>query len=127
MLIIKGFIFCILIMQAKCRDDLCSLQHFCECPPYLTQAHAPLYFTKHNYIQQYAIVGKYKELHCCLGPRFQEILWSKDGVQFPWTQDRHAIVYRFGDEYIEHTTRNKYINVSSIQLGINILMHQAYN
>ncbi len=25
----------------------------------------------------YLLVGKYKELHCCLGPRFQEILWSK--------------------------------------------------
>ena len=45
----------------QCRDDLCSLQHFCECPPYLTQAHAPLYFTKHNYIQQYAI-GRYLNL-----------------------------------------------------------------
>jgi len=74
----------------------CSEQHFCSCPPFLRgpgTGGRQLHFTKHNYDDQFAIVGKSKELHCCLGPEWDSILWSKDGAGFPWGGDRSSILY----------------------------------
>ena len=83
-------------------DSLCSEQHFCSCPPFLKyssrQDGDQLHFTKHNYEEQYAILGKSKELHCCVGPGYQTLEWFKDGAMFPWDTDqgtsRNSILYR---------------------------------
>jgi len=75
----------------------CAEQHFCACPPFLRPIRpSQLHFTKHNYGDQYAIVGKSKELHCCLGPEWDSIEWSKDGVAYPWGSQirrRNTILY----------------------------------
>ena len=77
----------------------CAEQHFCACPPFLRPIRpSQLHFTKHNYGDQYAIVGKSKELHCCLGPEWDSIEWSKDGVAYPWGSQirrRNTILYRW--------------------------------
>ena len=47
----------------KGSDSLCSEQHFCSCPPFLKSSRQDddhLHFTKHNYDDQYAILGKSK-------------------------------------------------------------------
>ena len=81
--------------QAQCLD-----QHFCACPPFLRHpGPTQLHFTKHNYGDQYAIVGKSKELHCCIGPEWDSIQWSKNDVPYPWasqtySQRRNSILYR---------------------------------
>ena len=57
-----------------------------------------LHFTKHNYGDQYAIVGKSKELHCCLGPEWDLIQWTRDDMPYPWEnyyRRRNTILYRF--------------------------------
>ena len=90
------FISCPLAVvgQAECSD-----QHFCACPPFLRHpGPTQLHFTKHNYGDQYAIVGKSKELHCCIGPEWDSIQWSKDGEPYPWEnyfRRRNSILYRF--------------------------------
>eukprot|EP00090_Calanus_glacialis_P007841 TRINITY_DN16272_c0_g1_i4.p1 TRINITY_DN16272_c0_g1~~TRINITY_DN16272_c0_g1_i4.p1 ORF type:complete len:321 (-),score=111.77 TRINITY_DN16272_c0_g1_i4:65-949(-) len=81
--------------------SFCSDQHFCSCPPFLRYSSIStepgLHFTKHNYADQYAIVGKSKELHCCVGPGYDTLEWYKDDAQFPWEttqgEERNAIIY----------------------------------
>jgi len=78
--------------QATCAD-----QHFCACPPFLRPpGPRQLHFTKHNYGDQYAIVGKSKELHCCLGPEWDSIQWTRDDMPYPWEnyyRRRNIILY----------------------------------
>jgi len=80
--------------QAQCLD-----QHFCACPPFLRHpGPTQLHFTKHNYGDQYAIVGKSKELHCCIGPEWDSIQWSKNDEPYPWASQtyyrkRNSILY----------------------------------
>lgn len=82
----------------------CYEQHFCSCPPWLsvqrfdTSGHeVDIHFTKQNYNDQFAILGKSKELHCCVGPSYERLEWYKDGVKFPWHRnegkDRNIILY----------------------------------
>ena len=50
-------------VDLKGSDSLCSEQHFCSCPPFLKSSRQDddhLHFTKHNYDDQYAILGKSK-------------------------------------------------------------------
>jgi len=90
-----------LLPQIQAEESLCSEQHFCSCPPFLRytsiSAETGLHFSKHNYADQYAIVGKSKELHCCVGPGYASLQWFKDGVLFPWEsgpgQERNTILY----------------------------------
>merc|ERR1719285_1134610 len=87
-------LFLLLLSNNRVFGSLCNLQHFCECPPHLLAAKpGHLHFTKHTYNQQYGLVGQAKELHCCAGPFFNQLIWYKDGVPYPWSQNRHAILY----------------------------------
>ena len=76
-----------------------------------------IHFTKQNYNDQFAILGKSKELHCCVGPSYEQLEWFKDGVKFPLhsneAKDRNIILYRSQDfvtasllycHYIQATT-----------------------
>eukprot|EP00092_Neocalanus_flemingeri_P041547 GFUD01045246.1.p1 GENE.GFUD01045246.1~~GFUD01045246.1.p1 ORF type:complete len:312 (+),score=103.43 GFUD01045246.1:15-950(+) len=91
----------LLMCNMMAAESLCSEQHFCSCPPFLRYSsistETSLHFTKHNYADQYAIVGKSKELHCCVAPGYASLEWYKDDIQFPWEteqdQDRNAILY----------------------------------
>lgn len=62
-----------------------------------------IHFTKQNYNDQFAILGKSKELHCCVGPSYERLEWYKDGVKFPWHRnegkDRNIILYRSPETY----------------------------
>lgn len=45
------------------QTEFCSEQHFCSCPPFLKYKSGhddEIHFTKHNYDEQYAILGKSK-------------------------------------------------------------------
>jgi len=89
---------------------LCSEQHFCSCPPFLrTQSDNELHFIKHNYIEQYAIVGKSKELHCCVGPDYDSLEWYKDDKPYPWHQlgDRNIVLYSNNQSMIMMEVRQK--------------------
>ena len=47
--------------------------HYCECPPFLSRDPSlkrSLYFNKYPYPEHYAILGRAKELHCCIGGNF---------------------------------------------------------
>ena len=97
-------IFFLLVLFFSCPlvafgQAACSDQHFCACPPFLRPpGPSQLHFTKHNYGDQYAIVGKSKELHCCLGPEWDSIQWSRDDMPYPWEnyyRRRNIILYRF--------------------------------
>ena len=47
------------------QAGFCSEQHFCSCPPFLKYKLGhddEIHFTKHNYDEQYAILGKSKVL-----------------------------------------------------------------
>jgi len=94
---------CILLLYLmqgiQAGESLCSEQHFCSCPPFLrhhsTSGDPSLYWGKPNYGDQYAIVGKSKELHCCVLPGYASLEWFKDEGEYPWhsAQGRNTILY----------------------------------
>merc|ERR1711892_659948 len=98
-------LFCLLLalplVHMMAAESLCSEQHFCFCPPFLRHSSITtdtiIHFTKHNYADQYAIVGKSKELHCCVGPDYDSMEWYKDDLLYPWDtaqgQERNSILY----------------------------------
>ena len=69
-----------------------------------------IHFTKQNYNDQFAILGKSKELHCCVGPSYERLEWYKDGVKFPWHRnegkDRNIILYRSIETYHQRQPLN---------------------
>jgi len=98
------FVFFFSCPLAVVGEAECSEQHFCACPPFLRPSRpSQLHFTKHNYGEQYAIVGKSKELHCCFGPEWDSIQWSKDGMAYPWgsrISRRNSILYSHNQSLI---------------------------
>ena len=63
-----------------------------------------IHFTKHNYAEQFAIVGKSKELHCCVGPNYESLMWYKDDIEFPWDaalgKERNTVLYRLAKVHL---------------------------
>jgi len=127
---------CVLAMLLMCPllsrgEAECSEQHFCSCPPFLSpggSGRSHLHFTKHNYGDQYAIIGKSKELHCCLGPDWDSLQWSKDGETFPWgSRDRNAILYSENQTLIimEVKERDSGIYKCEARRGNSILDHST--
>ena len=58
-----SYVLCYVMLCCEGSDSLCSEQHFCSCPPFLkysSRQDDQLHFTKHNYDDQYAILGKSK-------------------------------------------------------------------
>ena len=54
------------------NSDDC-LSHYCQCPPFLTKdlsLKKSIFFNKYPYPEHYAILGRAKELHCCIGGNF---------------------------------------------------------
>nr|XP_040565531.1 fibroblast growth factor receptor 4-like [Lepeophtheirus salmonis] len=77
-LIWSSFLF-ILVQSDKCTTD------FCSCPPFLQNpSHRSLYFTKYPYMDHYGILGKAKDLHCCVSGNYSSLIWYKNGIPFPW-------------------------------------------
>merc|ERR1712117_705402 len=73
-----------LIQGIQAGESLCSEQHFCSCPPFMrhhsTSGDPRLYWGKPNYGDQYAIVDKSKELHCCVLPGYASLEWTEDDI-----------------------------------------------
>jgi len=115
MLVLAGALLSLLLLPRPSQGSesvLCSEQHFCSCPPFLrarTKPDTELHFIKHNYIEQYAIVGKSKELHCCVGPEYESMEWFKDDKAYPWHAegDRNIILYSNNQSMIMMEVRQK--------------------
>lgn len=110
-----AFLTCIIPTLATSENNFCSEQHFCSCPPFLRYSspnqESEIHFTKHNYDDQYAILGKSKELHCCVGPDYHQLEWFKDGDEFPWNKNvgksRNAILYSTNQSLIIMEVRSE--------------------
>ena len=76
------------------------ISHYCECPPFLsrdpTSLKKALYFNKYPYPEHYAILGRAKELHCCIGGNFSSVSWYKDGEPYPWLSSNSPLPILFG-------------------------------
>ena len=49
------------------------MSHYCECQPFLPRdlsLKKSIFFNKYPYPEHYAILGRAKELHCCIGGNF---------------------------------------------------------
>jgi len=69
-------------------NNIECLSHYCECQPFLPKdlsLKKSLFFNKYPYPEHYAILGRAKELHCCIGGNFTSITWLKDDEPYPWT------------------------------------------
>ena len=54
-------------------NNIECLSHYCECQPFLPKdlsLKKSLFFNKYPYPEHYAILGRAKELHCCIGGNF---------------------------------------------------------
>ncbi|XP_017763405.1 PREDICTED: single Ig IL-1-related receptor-like [Eufriesea mexicana] len=75
------------ICQANELKDYCSMHKFDNLPP------GGLRFTKEVVTTEYANIGAFKALHCCLRG-YRSIEWYKDNRAYPWPGgESHFILY----------------------------------
>ncbi|XP_066253857.1 single Ig IL-1-related receptor-like [Euwallacea similis] len=73
------------VKRSNAIEDYCSLNTFED------DVGGLMHFTKEPTNEEFAIVGKFKGLHCC-AKGYKSIEWFKDGQPYPWGLDLSTLV-----------------------------------
>lgn len=78
------FLLFVLSRTALCIEDDCSINTYNSSDGYMQ-------FTKETTFAEFAIVGKFKGLHCC-AKGYRSVEWLKDGRLYPWSSSVSGLI-----------------------------------
>ncbi|CAH1117971.1 unnamed protein product [Phaedon cochleariae] len=86
---VREFFFCFLAFVC-CFVDVFSIEDYCSRNNF-NSSDKFMHFTKEATFEEFAVVGKFKGLHCC-AKGYRSIEWYKDDRLYPWALEISSLI-----------------------------------